>query len=181
MSIPERYKNARFEDVPKQIAELYESMNETRRGIYIHGPVGTGKTHFAYAIKKKYDYPEAGRFSRFRNMTELLRDMRQDFDLDACDRQADVDGLMDDESLVIIDDVGSEKITEWVAETFYLIVNKRYNAMAPTIFTSNLNPQDLAERVGDRTVSRIVEMCDIVELSGSDKRTAKVSKIKVNL
>ena len=44
MSIPERYKDAKYEDVPEQIRKLFESMRETRRGIYIHGAVGTGKS-----------------------------------------------------------------------------------------------------------------------------------------
>lgn len=176
--IPERFKNAKYEDVPSQIRKLYERMPETRRGLYIHGAVGTGKTHFCYGIKQNYDQPHhntpdgyhPGRSSIMWNMTELLRDMRQDFDRSAYDKTQVEEQIMEFQGLVILDDVGSEKITDWVAETFYLIVNKRYNEMRPTIFTSNLNLQDLSERIGDRTVSRIVEMCDTVELIGADRR-----------
>ena len=51
--------------------------------------------------------------------------------------------------------------------------------MRPTIFTSNLKPDDLKERIGDRTVSRIVEMCDVVELVGTDRRLQNAKKTQV--
>ena len=181
MSIPERYKDAKYEDVPEQIRKLFESMRETRRGIYIHGAVGTGKTHIVYALAAKYRRPESGRYALVWNMTEMLREIRADFGREPGDRRNADGDVMSFEGPVIIDDVGSEKITDWVSETFYLMVNKRYNNVAPTIFTSNLNPQDLSERVGDRTVSRIVEMCDVVELVGADRRLQNIKpKTKIN-
>ena len=179
--IPERYKNAEYESVPEQIRALCKSMGESRKGIYLHGSVGTGKTHFAYAIKKHHDKPETGRFAMLWNMTELLHDMRKDFDAPYGEKMRPEESIMAHKWLVIIDDVGAEKISDWVAETFYLIVNRRYEDMLPTIFTSNLNPQALADRIGDRTVSRIVEMCDVVEISGTDRRITNVKSNKVNV
>lgn len=187
--IPERYKNVKYEDVPKEIQMLFESIPQTRRGIYIHGAVGTGKTHIAYALKQKWDRPEQqlddgryvpGRYSRFYNMTELLREIRLDFDRKVDKKEYDQD-LLEDAKLAILDDLGAEKVTDWVAETLYLIVNKRYNDCIPTIFTSNLPIAELGNRIGDRTASRIVESCDIVELVGVDRRvTSKpITKIKI--
>ena len=179
--IPLRFENVKYEDVPQQIQELFEKIKESQRGIYIYGKVGTGKTHIAYALKKQYDMPESGRYAMFQNTTELLHEMRLDFDKSIGEKQMLEKDLMDCKNLIILDDVGSEKLSDWVAETFYLIINKRYNQMLPTIITSNLPISDLKERIGDRTVSRIVEMCDIVEIVGEDKRFNATSKIKINL
>lgn len=181
MTTPARYEGAKYEDVPKEIRELFEKMRQTRRGIYIHGDVGTGKTHIAYALRSKYFVPMGGRYALLWNTTELLREMRQDFDRPGYDKSRAEEYVMSHEGLVILDDVGSEKLSDWVAETFYLIINKRYNAMAPTIITSNLPIPDLGERIGDRTASRIVEMCDVVELIGADRRITEKPKIKINI
>ena len=110
------------------------------------------------------------------NSTEMLREIKSSFDV----KNKKYDPLEDTlnfKGLYILDDVGAEKLSEWVQETFYLIINKRYEEMRPTIITSNFNINDLAQRIGDRTVSRIVEMCDIVELKGKDKRMEKTNKI----
>src|SRR3990167_1343368 len=177
--IPARYQGAKYEDAPQELKSMFEKMKDTKKGIYIHGPVGTGKTHIAYALKSKYDQPQQGAYAQFLNITKLLHDIRQDFDKPAHQKEYWDEDVMKHEYLTILDDVGSEKVTDWVAETFYLIVNERYNHMRPTIFTSNFPLKDLAERIGERTVSRIVEMCDVVELVGSDRRFINQIKTKV--
>src|SRR3990167_6724620 len=168
--IPARFENAKYEDVPQKLRELFEKIKETKKGLYVYGKVGTGKTHIAYALKMAYDKPESGRVCLFKNTTELLREMKTDFDRPNYDKHFAEDTLMNHTGLVILDDVGSEKITDWVAETFYLIINRRYNMMYPTIYTSNLSVEDLKDKIGDSTVSRIVEMSQVVELTGSDRR-----------
>ena len=72
---------------------------------------------------------------------------------------------------------GAEKTSEWVQETLGLVVNTRYNARRATIFTSNLvdspdntDPQGFIFQLGARTRSRLVEMCDWVEIQGADVR-----------
>jgi len=177
--IPERYQNAQFESVPQDIRERFEKIRETRRGMYIHGPVGTGKTHIAYALKKHWD--EQGRRAIFWNTTELLRSIKNDFDKKLYDRDREEERIMDSRGLLFLDDIGSEKITDFVAETFYLIINHRYQEKLPIIFTSNLPIADLADRIGDRTASRIVEMCDVIELIGEDRRMESVQKAQVNI
>jgi DNA replication protein DnaC len=72
--------------------------------------------------------------------------------------------------VLILDDLGAEKASEWVAETLYILIDDRYGNMKPTVFTSNYSPSELAERLGDRIVSRIMEMCRIIEIKTSDKR-----------
>jgi DNA replication protein DnaC len=79
--------------------------------------------------------------------------------------------------LLVLDDLGAEKTSEWVEETLNLIVNTRYNERRITIFTSNYeikddltDPDSLAVRVGFRMWSRLHEMCDFVRLDGVDYR-----------
>ena len=167
--IPFRYKDAKYEEVPKDIQAKFEVIRESRQGIYIHGGIGTGKTHIAYALNAN-SKDKAKLDSRFWNTTELLRELRLDFDRKPEDKEHEESELFNFRGLLFLDDIGAEKLSDWVLETFYLIVNKRYNEKLPTIFTSNMPIAELAERIGDRTTSRIVEMCDIIKLEGKDRR-----------
>lgn len=177
---PERYKNAKWDDVPQDIKALLKAISETNRGIYIHGEVGTGKTHIAYAIKARYDELN-DRKMVIHNVPEILHSIRSDFDKPYGEKSRIMEDIIGSGRTMVFDDIGAEKITDWVSEQFYLIVNDRYTRMIPTIFTSNLPINDLAERIGDRTTSRIVEMCDIVELIGKDRRITSKPSIKIKL
>lgn len=179
MKLPKRYEGVKYDDAPKEIRAAFEKIKQSRRGMYIHGEVGTGKTHIAFALAA--EAAKKGWPATFYNTTELLREIRMDFDRDAYSKKRIEDYLLSFEGLLFLDDIGSEKMTDWVGETFYLIVNRRYNAMLPTIFTSNFGVSDIAERIGDRTASRIVEMCDVFELVGSDRRVMDQKKTKINL
>ena len=181
---PLRYEGAKLEDVPQGIRDLFEKLPESRRGIFIHGDVGTGKTHIAYALRGAWEATKAPsghtRRAMFWNTNELLRSIKADFDRSNYDKVRAEEKLMEHQGLLFLDDLGSERMSDWVGETFYLIINHRYNRMLPTIFTSNFGVADLAERIGDRTVSRIVGSSDVVELQGPDRRITS-NKITIQL
>lgn len=165
---PARYEHATWEHVPQNIQKIIEDIRSLRKGIYIHGAVGTGKTHIVYGVQQKlYDM---GISSRVHNTTELIFDLKQDINRDPIEKKNWESRLIEYKGVLILDDIGSERITDYVAEVFYLIINHRYNEMKPTIFTSNLKVGELAQRIGDRTASRIVEMCEVVQLGGNDRR-----------
>ena len=170
--IPLRYENSQYKDVPVNIRKSFENIKESRQGIYIHGGVGTGKTHIAYALHKE-SVETAKVLSQFWNTTELFREIRLDISRTPEEKKHIEEELMANRTLLILDDIGAEKISDWVLEVFYLIINRRYENMLPTIFTSNLPISELAERIGDRTVSRIVEMCKVVRVDGKDRRLNK--------
>jgi len=182
MKTTPRYENAKWEDVPKKLQAHISKIQQTRKGLYIHGSVGSGKTHIIYAIGKHLESPKDlnNRIHvRVYNCTDLLREIRNDFACtDPYSKKHILESVLEFRGLLILDDIGSEKLSDWVLETFYSIVNKRYEDMIPTIFTSNLPLSELAERIGDRTVSRMVESCDVFELSGEDRRLKKHNKIK---
>ena len=72
--------------------------------------------------------------------------------------------------LLVLDDLGAEKPSEWVVEKLFQVVNYRYNEMLPTIFTSNLSPEELENRIGERTVARIIEMAKVIRMVGKNLR-----------
>ena len=172
MSIPIRYQNAKWEDVPPAIQQAFENLRKGGKGIYLHGAVGTGKTHICYAIKQHYDDEKTWRYLQMWNVVDLMHEIRSDFDRSPYDKRRPEEGLTDPErrKILILDDIGAEKATDFVAETLYRIVNHRYINQLPTIFTSNCTVQELADKIGERSTSRIVEMCEIIELTGGDRR-----------
>ena len=168
MKIPERYKDAKYEDAPEHVRQAFEQIRQTRKGLYLYGKVGSGKTHIAYSLLK--NWRDEGRSAIFWNTTNLLREIKADFDRVNSDKMFVEERITDSQALLFLDDIGSEKMTDFVAEVFYRIVNHRYNEMIPVIFTSNLPISELADKVGDRVASRIMEMCDVFELEGEDRR-----------
>jgi len=74
------------------------------------------------------------------------------------------------EKILIVDDLGAEKFTDWSIENLYRLVNYRYENMLTTVFISNLSLKELSQRVGDRIVSRIIEMCHLFKVEGKDRR-----------
>ena len=173
---PARYQHTSWEDVPSNIQKFVQEMQKDRRGLFIHGAVGTGKTHIAYAIKDWLEYKQI--WCRFENTTELIFDIKGDIGRDHLSRVNKAESLSEFKGILILDDIGAERISDYVAEVFYFIMNKRYNEMMPTIFTSNLSLGQLAEKIGDRTASRIIEMCDVVEIKGDDRRIEMARKRK---
>jgi DNA replication protein DnaC len=72
--------------------------------------------------------------------------------------------------LLLIDDLAAGKSSEWVEEATYRIINGRYEAMRPTIYTSNLPLDQLRDAIGDRIASRLAETCTRVVMEGPDRR-----------
>jgi DNA replication protein DnaC len=75
-----------------------------------------------------------------------------------------------DATLLVLDDLGAAKGSEWVEEINYRLVNHRYEHQLATLFTSNILPRDLAGALGERVSSRLKEMTDRVTLKGTDRR-----------
>lgn len=168
--IPKRYEKARYSDVPSAVRGQFTQLREKRKGIYLHGPVGTGKTHIAYALKAEWDRLNPHRPAIFWNTTDLMQSIRDDFDRHAYDKTHSAKRIIESRALLFLDDFGTEKPTEWVLERIYNIINHRYNTMMPMVITSNLSIDEVGSQFGDRIASRLVEMCEIFELDGEDRR-----------
>lgn len=180
--IPRRYLGVSFDrppvsdiarTAPEQIRAVrryvrtIEENLDAGRGLWIQGDVGTGKTTLAMLVSKSA--LDAGRSVAIYSLPRLLNLLRESMDsaqgkLDFIDRLTAVD-------LLHIDDLGAENQTDWVLEQLYSIVNARYEAERAIVATTNLMPDELSERLGGRTVSRLVEICgDLIPLYGEDKR-----------
>lgn len=138
---------------------------------FVHGEVHTGKTVWAAwmmleALKSQYLNP--GTYEEdilFFKTSEILNDLKACFDDPLRDGDAFLKQITDADFLVL-DDFGSERPTDWVMGILYLLVDRRYENMKHTIFTSNHSLDEIAEKFGDdRITSRIERMCiEIYEL-----------------
>jgi len=147
---------------------------EAGKGLYFCGGVGTGKTHLAVAVMNEIIQTKRVP-SLFVTVPELLDNIRGTYN----DPGRNLDEWMDavkNADLLVLDDLGSERPTEWVQERLFVIVNHRYREALPTIFTSNTGPKDLAVQLGERTASRMISMCEWISLEGEDYRETEARK-----
>lgn len=156
-----------FERAMVYVDRWYENQ-ESGKGLYLCGGVGTGKTHLAVAVMNSL-IQEKGIPSLFVTVPELLDNLRGAYN----DPGRNLDEWMDTvrgAELLVLDDLGSEKPTLWVKERLFVIIDHRYRAVLPTIITSNIGPKDVSEQLGPRTASRIISMCEWVDIDGPDYR-----------
>jgi predicted ATPase len=165
--VPIRFQAAKPEDIDPFTWSQYEEALADKEGLFLHGPAGTGKTHLAVAAM--HALPRH-RGERFVSVPELLMELRNTFrdgervsEIDIIDRYASA-------PLLILDDLGAEKSTDFAIQALYIIIDRRYARMLPTIITSNLSVDEIAEKVGDRIASRIAGMCKVIEMQGKDRR-----------
>jgi DNA replication protein DnaC len=178
--IPKRYKEVSFdrnpvtampEPVLRTIRAYVRNVDanlDAGRGLWLFGEVGTGKTTLAMLVAKAA--LDAGRSVAIYSMPRLLNEIRRTYDdasdssyLQLLDRLAEVD-------LLHVDDVGAERSSPWVLEQLYAIVNTRYEAERSMTVTTNLGLDELIEQIGERTVSRLKEMCEAIPIHGEDQR-----------
>jgi DNA replication protein DnaC len=148
------------------------------RGIWFTGDVGTGKTTLAMLISKAA--MEAERTVAIYSLPRLLTMLRETFAEGARRSLSDLLDRLCAVDLLHVDDVGAEQTTDWVLEQLYTIVNTRYEDGRALLLTTNLvgtgadheHPAaPLVRQIGERTVSRIYEMCgEPLPLFGSDHR-----------
>jgi DNA replication protein DnaC len=160
----------------RKASAFVESFPSVERGLLFYGPHGVGKTHLAVGILKACIRTRGAR-AFFFETRELLRLVRDTYNRSVEETEMEVLQPLLAADLLVLDDLGAERTSEWVQETLGLVVNTRYNAKRPTVFTSNLvdtpdntDPRSFTFQLGARTRSRLIEMCDWVEIQGADVR-----------
>jgi DNA replication protein DnaC len=171
--VPRRFLQARKGDFdPKVFHAAEEFLAGRREGIFVHGPTGTGKTHFAVAALAEILSTVERGSARFVTVPALLMEIRaMHKDSSPCAEEELIRRFADIEILVL-DDLGAEKGSEWAMQSLCLIIDRRYSDMRRTVITSNLGLDGVAERLGERIASRIAGMCRVVRLEGNDRRIA---------
>jgi DNA replication protein DnaC len=156
-------------------------------GLLFIGPAGVGKTHLAACILTTV-IESTGMHGLFYKTRDLLRLMRNSYNpaIQTTEQQI-LDPILTCD-LLVLDDLGAERLTEWVADTMELIIDTRYTARRATIATTNFpdldDPQDpngLQCRVEFRTYSRLQSMCRFVTLAGADYRAVDPSTSEADL
>jgi DNA replication protein DnaC len=202
--IPARYEHCELDefDTDGSRAPLAKGLLAARRfveeyplqkeGLLFVGDIGVGKTHLAVGILKLL-MRDKGIGCLFYDYRELLKDIQNSFNPSVNETEMDVLRPVFDTEILLIDELGAVKPTDWKWDTISDIINRRYNAQKTTIFTTNFpdeaeagagatdlrsrsaaeranRRETLGDRITERMRSRLHEMCKLVEMHGDDFR-----------
>lgn len=145
------------------------------RGLLLMGSVGVGKTHLAVSILKGLN--ERGFACLFYEFGSLLKEIQDSYNPNTHASELSVLAPVLNTDILVLDELGASKPTDWVRDTMAHVINTRYNERKFTVFTTNYldeRPTDreetLEDRIGVRVRSRLFEMCRTVSMDGKDFR-----------
>lgn len=185
--IPRRYDNCtlqNFYPAPNNGTQLkafnyaFRLVREypaVERGLLFTGPVGVGKTHLSVAILR--GLVEKGVACLFYEFGALLKEIQDSYNPISKTSELRVLAPVYQAEVLVLDELGASKPTDWVRDTMMQIINTRYNDRRLTIFTTNYldarrkeSDETLEDRIGARLRSRLYEMCRTVHIDGEDYR-----------
>ena len=155
-----------------------------KTGLLIIGPSGAGKTHLSVAILKQLILTK-GVSCLFCDYRELLKQIQNSYNPSVQVTELDLLRPVFQTEVLVLDDLGAVKPTEWVWDTVSVILNTRYNENRTTIITTNFmdgpaagltgargaaREETLGDRIGERMRSRLCEMCRVVNINAPDYR-----------
>lgn len=165
-------KNEKISLLARRYVEHFTEMLEKGKGLLFYGSVGTGKTFISACIANALiDKGYPCMVTNFARLTNTIGGMFEG-------KQQYIDGL-DKFDLLVIDDLASERDTEYMGEIVQNIIDARYRSGKPLIITTNLTGNELknpAEMRKQRIYSRLYEMCIPIEVVGDDRRKNNLKK-----
>jgi DNA replication protein DnaC len=143
-------------------------------GLLLWGRPGVGKSHLAVAIALAL--LEKGVCVRLVPVPDFLSELRDGLRQNVATGKTM--GRLTTVPLLVLDDLGAENDTTWANETLYLLINCRYQNLLPLVVTTNRDLNDLEKSLGERTVSRLLEICVPLEVKGQDRRKQAANERK---
>ncbi|HEY5328918.1 MAG TPA: ATP-binding protein [Acidobacteriaceae bacterium] len=205
--VPKNYAHCTLEDYetqfPSATPSLAQALVKARnfvtkypletegKGLLFVGRPGLGKTHLAVGLLKAL-ISERNVKGLFVDYRDLLKQVQNTYDPSVAATELSILRPVFEAEVLVIDDLGASKPSDWIFDTVAHILNSRYNDRLTTIVTTNfanrpqtesaeyakkneaqriMSDRTLGDRIGDRVLSRLQEMCVIVEMSGVDFRT----------
>jgi len=198
--IPRRYQHCLFESyetgsmfdpslvaarlTARQFVDGYPVTTEGH-GLLLTGSIGVGKTHLAVGILHSL-IVEKGVRGMFCDYRELLKQIQHSYNPQVATTELEILRPVFEAEVLVLDELGASKPTEWVWDTVAHILNTRYNDKRTTIITTNyadappggiatgprnaMRDETLGDRIGERMRSRLAEMCVTVQMNGMDFR-----------
>ena len=198
--IPERYGYCTFDNFKShysgadrsiaaahiQVRGFADQYPLETRGLLLTGSIGCGKTHLATSALK-WLIEQRGAKGLFCDYRELLRTIQNSYNPQVAATEMEILTPVMNAEVLILDDLGAIRPSEWVWDTVSLVLNSRYNAVRTTIITTNypmlppgaggMKEETLGDRIGERMRSRLQEMCRVVEMKGDDFRASIDQKV----
>jgi DNA replication protein DnaC len=171
----------------RNFVRTYPHIRETEgNGLLLTGSIGVGKTHLAVGMLQAL-ISERGAKGLFYDYRDLLKQVQNSYNRNVEVTELEVLRPVFDAEVLVLDELGASKPTDWVWDTVAHILNTRYNDRRTTIITTNyanlppgggelsgaraaVREETLGDRIGERMRSRLQEMCVVVEMSGEDFR-----------
>jgi len=205
--IPPRYEDCRLNNfepgAPSLRAALAKALNycsgyphvgtDEGLGLLFTGKNGVGKTHLAVGVVREL-VTTKGVDAQFWDFHELIREIKNSYNPETRTTELQVLEPVVETGLLLLDDLGAWKMTDWMNDTLFYILNSRYLARRPTLITTNFQDVDreaalaadplrrkefLVERIGQRLRSRLMEMCLVIPIEGTDWRQVRQESNKV--
>jgi DNA replication protein DnaC len=160
IGVPKRYLSSSFRSFRggTPVVALCKRVVLRPFSLVLWGGNGSGKTHLSVAILRervRHGFTD----DLFVSAPDLLLKIREGFDHDYSETTQLK--MYQKTSILVLDDLGAEKATDWAVSTISLIIDKRYRDVLPTVITTNLDPTQLEDQLGGRISSRLASMKNV--------------------
>ncbi len=165
--------------VKSMLSRYRDAFSPNAKGILLYGGTGVGKTHLVAGMVR-YLTLEKGFSARFVDFFALIQQIKAGFSTQ--DSEARIIAELDRPDILVIDELGKGRATEWERTVVDSLIAQRYNSGKTLFITTNYDVREdklgsLSERVGPRVMSRLYEMCEFYALDGDDYRKMRATPI----